>query len=86
MGSYKVDFCRSALKDVRRLDRSVVPRIISAIESLTEEPRPVGVRKLVGSEHTYRLRVGDYRVVYSVDEALLVVGIQRVRHRKEAYD
>ena len=86
MASYSIDFARSALKDLRRLDRSVVPRIIAEIEALREDPRPSGCRKLVGSEDLYRIRVGDYRVIYSVNDRLLIVGIERVRHRKEAYD
>ena len=86
MASYKIDFARSALKDLRRLDRTVVSRIIQSIESLAENPRPIGARKLVGSEYTYRIRIGSYRVIYSLDDELLIVGVQRIRHRQEAYD
>ena len=86
MASYNTDFARSALKDLRRLDRRVVPRIVAEIEALRDDPRPDGCRKLVGSQDLYRIRVGDYRVVYSVNDCLLTVGIERVRHRKEVYD
>lgn len=86
MASYRIDFCRSALKDLRRLDKHIVPRVIAAIEELAENPRPSGARKLQGSACTYRIRVGDYRVVYSVDDQLLVLAVTRVRHRKEVYD
>lgn len=63
-----------------------MPRIIVAVEALADEPRPQGCRKLVGSDDLYRIRVGDYRVIYSVDDRLLVVGVERVRHRKEVYE
>lgn len=63
----------------------MVPRIVAAIDALAEELRPSGVKKLVGSEHTYRIRVGDYRVVYSIEDRLLVVLVERIRHRGEVY-
>ena len=56
-----------------------------AVEKLAKEPRPQGVRKLVGSDFTYRLRVGNYRIVYDVLDKKLIVEIIRVRHRKDAY-
>lgn len=85
MASYKIEFCRSALKDLGRLDKTVVPRIIEVIDHLSEDPRPSGVRKLVGSDFTYRVRVGDYRIVYSIHDSVLVVDINRIRHRKDVY-
>ena len=56
-----------------------------AVEKLAKEPRPQGVRKLVGSDFTYRLRVGNYRIVYDVLDKKLIVEIIRVRHCKDAY-
>jgi mRNA interferase RelE/StbE len=86
MASYKIEFSRSAEKDLRRLDHSMIPRIMSAVEDLASDPRPHGVRKLVGSESTYRIRVGDYRLIYDVFDRLCIVGIERIRHRKEVYE
>jgi len=63
MDSFRIEFAREATKDLRRIDRVWIPKIIAAIEDLAENPRPVGCKKLVGSEHTFRIRVGDYRVI-----------------------
>ena len=85
MATYRTEWKPSAVRELRRLDRQVVPRIIAAVEDLATTPYPYGVRKLHGGEHTYRIRVGDYRVIYEVFEDRLVVQIVRVRHRKDAY-
>jgi len=85
MASYNVRLKRSAEKDLRRIDKSRVPSIIGAIEKLEEDPRPVGCRKLVGSDTSYRIRVGDYRVLYLIEDAVCVVEVERVRHRKDTY-
>ncbi|MEW6042303.1 MAG: type II toxin-antitoxin system RelE/ParE family toxin [Elusimicrobiota bacterium] len=60
-------------------------RILDAIESLAENPFPIQSRKMKGSESSYRLRVGDYRVIYQVDTENKIVTIYHVRHRKDAY-
>ena len=85
MASFKIEWKRSATKELKKLPKETVPRILKAVEMLLDEPYPSGVRKLVGSEHTYRLRVGNYRVVYSVIASKLVIEIIRVRHRKDVY-
>jgi len=86
MGSYKIEWKRSATRELRRLPREVVSRILQAVEELSTDPYPTGVRKLVGSEQTYRIRVGDYRVVYSVFSSTLIIQIIRVGHRKDVYN
>lgn len=58
---------------------------MEAVETLAETPFPFGSQKLAGSEHTYRIRVGDYRVLYEVLTGAKTVEIQRVRHRKDVY-
>lgn len=85
MGSYSVRLKRSAEKDLRRIDISRVTSIIAAIERLEEDPRPMGCRKLVGSDTSYRIRVGDYRVLYLIEDVICVVEVERVRHRKDVY-
>lgn len=85
MDSFKVSLKKSVEKDLRRIDKSMIPRIIQSVQSLAEDPFPVNSRKLVGSQKTYRLRVGDYRVVYQVDGDLMEVEIQTIAHRKEVY-
>jgi mRNA interferase RelE/StbE len=85
MDSYRIEFARSATKDLRAIDRQWIPRIISAIDGLADDPMPSSCKKLAGSEHTYRIRVGDYRIVYDVHSTKLVVSVIRVRHRRDAY-
>jgi mRNA interferase RelE/StbE len=70
---------------LRKLDATVQRRALRAVEALADDPRPNGCRKLVGSENAYRIRVGDYRVIYTVDDVILIVAIESVRHRREAY-
>jgi len=85
MPEYVVSFRRSAEKDLRRLDRTVQRRVLQAIDGLAQIPRPDGCRKLVGTEDAFRIRVGDYRVIYTVDDAVFIVAIENIRHRREAY-
>lgn len=85
MARYTVEFRRSAEKDLRRLEPAVQRRVLRAAETLADNPRPNGCRKLQGSENAFRIRVGDYRVIYTVDDAVLIVAIERVRHRREVY-
>ena len=85
MPDYAVVFARSARKELETLPFSVARRILSAIEQLGADPRPAGVRKLRGVENLWRLRVGDYRVLYAIEDAQRLIDIQVVRHRKDAY-
>ncbi len=85
MASLRIEFAKSATKDLRGIDRQWIPRILTAIEGLGEEPRPVGCKKLAGAEHSYRIRVGDYRVVYEIQDDALLVFVIRVRHRRDVY-
>jgi mRNA interferase RelE/StbE len=64
MGSYSVRWKHSAAKELRGLDRDVIARILRTVDELAHDPCPSGSRKLRGSDRTYRLRVGDYRIVY----------------------
>jgi mRNA interferase RelE/StbE len=66
MDSYHVEFARRAEKDLRRIDSRYISRIISIAEALATDPRPAGSKKLVGSDQTYRVRVGDYRIIYEI--------------------
>jgi mRNA interferase RelE/StbE len=85
MASYKVEWKNSAYKELAKLPRQMIPKIVEAVGKLQENPHPPGVKKLVGSEHSYRMRVGDYRVIYEILDDKLIVEIIRVRHRKDAY-
>ena len=85
MPRYAVSFRRSAEKDMRKLDDATQRRVFKAVDGLATEPRPAGCRKLEGCEGAYRIRIGDYRVIYTIDDSVLIVAIERVRHRREVY-
>ena len=85
MSEYSITFARSARRELQRLPSSVAKRILERIEALTETPRPRGCRKLRGSGDLWRIRIGDYRVVYEVDDERTLIDINVVRHRSEAY-
>jgi mRNA interferase RelE/StbE len=82
---YRVLLERAAEKDLSRLPAETHDRVIEAIQALASNPRPVGCRKLSGSKHDWRIRVGDYRVVYEIADVIRVVRVNRVRHRREVY-
>lgn len=82
---YRISFTSAAARDIRSLPHEVARRVVRAIEKLAENPRPNGVRKLEGSDPLYRIRVGDYRVIYDVRDDEIVVVVVRVRHRKDVY-
>ena len=85
MASYNVFWKRSAKKELKRLDRNTIPKIIEAVEELALEPCPTSSRKLQGSEQLWRIRVGNYRVIYSIKAGELYIEIIRVAHRQSAY-
>ena len=85
MASFSLRWRKSTRKDLRRISRDMVSRIIAEVEKLADEPLPHGSEKLTGSEHTYRIRVGDYRVIYELLRGGKIVEIERVRHRKDVY-
>lgn len=82
---YEVHLERTAERDLRRLSVQAFHRIAPRIKALSDDPRPLGCHKISGSEKDWRIRVGDYRVIYEVDEKAKAVRVMRVRHRKEAY-
>lgn len=85
MADYTITFARSARKDLEAMEAAVVRRVFPKIEALAEAPRPAGCRKLQGEELLWRIRVGDYRVVYAVHDREHLVDIIAVRHRSKAY-
>jgi mRNA interferase RelE/StbE len=82
---YKIGYEASAAKELSKLDKAAAGRIIKAIQKLATDPRPPGCRSLVGYENLWRVRVGDYRVVYTIVDDELVVLVVRVAHRSEVY-
>jgi len=85
MDIYQIEWEPSALKELKKITRHNIPHIIQTVERLSKNPFPSGVRKLQGVEHTYRVRIGEYRIVYQVVKNKLIITIVRVRHRKEVY-
>jgi len=85
MASYNILLKPSVERDLRSLPKTVIARVMRQIESLEDEPVPRHSVKLVGAEQLYRIRVGDYRIVYGIDKEVKQVLIHYVRHRREAY-
>ena len=85
MESYSIYLKPSAEKDLRRLPKPVVARVLALMEGLQSEPFPRKAVKLTGTGRLYRLRAGDYRVVYEVDAEAQRIIIHYIRHRKEIY-
>jgi mRNA interferase RelE/StbE len=85
MGEYSITFARSARKELEGLHEPLCSRILSRIETLGKTPRPEGCRKLQGAENLWRIRIGVYRVLYSVDDSGRLVDVIAVRHRRDAY-
>lgn len=83
--SYKILFVSPAEQGFKRLSPDIQDRLISEINSLGENPRPAGAVKLKGSDNLYRVRVGDYRVIYAVEDNFLVVLVIEVGHCKQIY-
>lgn len=82
---YEIRLRSSAERELRRLPREIVRRMVAAIDKLAEEPRPRGAQKMASIEHTYRIRLGQYRVIYEVDDETRKIVVTRIRHRKDAY-
>ena len=82
---YAITFARSARKELERLEPAQVNRIFPIIESLTQNPRPTQCKKLSGLQNLWRIRVGDYRLIYHIHDKQKMVDIVAIRHRREAY-
>lgn len=85
MDSYSINWRNSAIRELRAIHKPYIMKIVNAVDSLTTDPFQHNSRKLQGVESTYRLRVGDYRVIYQVDTSATSITICHVRHRKEVY-
>jgi len=84
MVNYKIEIKKSATKEIAKLPKDMLKRILDKIQSLENEPRPSGCKKLSADEK-YRIRVGNYRVLYSIEDEKLVIYIVKVGHRKDVY-
>lgn len=82
---YEVYLERAAERDLKRLPDEQFQRVVPQLKALAETPRPTGSRKLSGSQNDWRVRVGDYRIIYEIDDEARAVRVMRVRHRGKAY-
>jgi mRNA interferase RelE/StbE len=81
---YQIVFTRAALRGMNGLPREILRRLDAAILGLAHDPRPSGAEKLTGYDF-YRIRVGDYRIIYQVEDERLVIVVIRVAHRRQIY-
>jgi mRNA interferase RelE/StbE len=84
MESYDIAFKKSVAKDLKKLPKKDVAKILEVIRSLSRNPRPPQVKKLSGQER-YRMRKGNYRILYTIEDAKLVITVVKVGHRREIY-
>ena len=86
MAKYAVDIKPSARRELEQLSNSLIARLMPKIEGLAANPRPSGCRKLRGYKDLWRIRIGDYRVVYVIDDDTKMVSLTRIAHRRDVYE
>ena len=82
---YGVALAKAAKRDLQRLEKETQRRVANQLQILSETPRPPGVIKLRGAENEWRFRVGDYRIIYEIDDGEHLITVLRIRHRREVY-
>jgi mRNA interferase RelE/StbE len=80
---FKIEIKKSVFKMLRRLDKQTVDKIKNAIDKLAHDPRPFGYKKLVDEEDLYRIRVGNYRIIYEIHDRVLLIMVLRLARRRE---
>jgi len=85
MASYRIEVSATAEKKLRKLGKADRIRVLRAVQGLAREPRPSGCRKLQGYDDVFRIRVGRFRVLYSIDGRRIIVAVLKVAHRKDVY-
>jgi mRNA interferase RelE/StbE len=83
---YAVELKPSARKELDGLSDKLIERIFPRLENLASNPRPPGCKKLKGGDNEWRIRVGDYRIVYTINDGKFLVEVMRIRHRSEVYE
>jgi mRNA interferase RelE/StbE len=83
--SYSVRISESAANEIESLPKSEIPKILSKIEQLSLNPRPPGCKKLIGPEKLWRIRSGNYRIIYAIDDGIKIVQVRAVGNRKDIY-
>jgi mRNA interferase RelE/StbE len=83
--TYSIEIKQSAQKELANLPRNIADKVIKQVRALADDPRPNGCKKFVGTDYTYRIRINDYRVVYSIFDQQLVIQVIKIGHRKAIY-
>jgi mRNA interferase RelE/StbE len=86
MATYTVVVGKTATKELEKLPTPVVKKIVPAIVSLEENPSPKGCKKLQGFENLWRIRVGNYRIIYAIEDVIMLVDVRKIGHRKDIYE
>jgi len=86
MAKYTVVVGKSATKELEKLPSTVVKKLVLTIVSLEENPRPKGCKKLQGFENLWRIRVGNYRIIYAIEDVIMLVDVRKIGHRKDIYE
>jgi len=85
--SYQITIRKKALKELEVLPKKTNEKIAQAIDALAQDPRPSGCKKLKGEEeYLWRIRIGDYRIIYSIEESIKIIDIRRIGHRRNIYE
>jgi len=82
---YKIELKREPEKFIRKQSRKIQIQLISALRKLQKDPRPRQAKKLSGLDELYRIRVGNYRIVYTIRNKILIILVLRIAHRKDVY-
>lgn len=85
MALYKIEWKRTATKELKQLPKNAILKALSIVQELSTDPHPNASIKLSGTDHTYRIRFGDYRLIYNVMDQVLIIEVIRVGHRKDVY-
>jgi mRNA interferase RelE/StbE len=83
--TYDIQFRRSARKELEQLPSTIAEHILNIILALGDEPRPQGCKKLHGAANLWQVRIGDYRVIYEIDEQGRIIIVEVIAHRKDVY-
>ncbi len=86
MKTYQVVLSKTAEKDLTKLPVQIIAKIILILESFENNPRPTGCKKLKGFKNLWRVRIGNYRIIYSIEDVILLVDVREIGHRKEIYE
>ena len=83
--TYRIEIKPSAQKELAKIPKTSALKIIDKIKSLAKDPRPSGCKKLTGTDHSFRVRIGNNRVVYSIFDDRLIIQVIKIGHRKDVY-